>query len=64
MNAASSEQERRVQQERFDQSRQSLNDSKMQNTQLVERVQQLQKEAGELELRRNELEAQVKQHIQ
>ena len=60
---ATSEQERRVQQERFDQTRQSMNDSKLQNAQLVERVQQLQKEAGELELRRNELESQVKQQM-
>lgn len=56
-----SEHDRRVLQERLDTSRQAQNDTKKQNHALIERVQGLQGELQDNEVRRDELEGQVRQ---
>ena len=56
----SSEHDRRVLQERLDTTRAALSEAKKQNHSLMERVQGMQNELGDSEVRRAELETQVR----
>lgn len=57
----SSEHDRRVLQERLDTTRQALNEAKKQNHALLERVQGMQNDLSDSEVRRAELEGQMRQ---
>ena len=56
----SSEHDRRVLQERLDNTRGALNEAKKQNHALIERVQGMQNELADSEVRRAELETQIR----
>ena len=58
---SASENDRRILQEKLDASREGLNEVKKQNHSLIEKVQSLSAENGELQLRNSEIEGQLRQ---
>lgn len=57
----SSEHDRRMLQEKLDLTRQQVNETKKQNHALLERLQALQNDLADSEVRRSEVEAQIRQ---